>query len=106
MKESELKLQVEQYLEYQMNMGNLLYLRLNSGNFIEVRGETRRRIKGCPKGTADLVVIKDGHAIFLELKSEKGRWSPEQRAFKILAESQGAEYHLIREIEELENILG
>ena len=78
MLESELKLSVEQYLQYGQNQGKWMFLRLNSGDFKEVRGETRRRIKGCPKGTADFIIIKgwypfsalilDTYVFFLELK--------------------------------------
>jgi len=108
MKESEadLKRTVTDYLEYQQNAGKLLYFRLNAGDFIELRGNTRRRVKGCMAGTSDLEIIKDGKPIFIELKSAKGKISPEQNAFKILVEEQGASYSIVRSLEELEKILG
>ncbi len=56
--EAQLKKTVEDYLQYGANQGQWVFLRLNSGDFIETRGETRRRIKGCPKGTADFLVIQ------------------------------------------------
>ena len=59
MLEKDLKRTVEDYLQYQQNQGKLVYLRLNAGDFIEVRGETRRRVKGCPKGTADFLVLQN-----------------------------------------------
>ena len=119
MKEGELKLTVDQYLRFGENMGKWMYLRLNAGDFIEVRGKTRRRIKGCPEGTADFVVIRKDtiqaypthmcveapQVIFLELKSAKGRTSPAQGAFAILVENQGASYHIIRSIEGLMDLL-
>ena len=112
MKEAELKSAVEEYLQYKQNAGELVYLRLNTGEFIELRGDTRRRVKGCPKGTADLLVLMGAggfvgclRVIFLELKSEKGRSSPEQAAFGKLVEMQGCEYHIVRSIEEMEEVL-
>ena len=111
--EGQLKSAVSDYLEIGQNQGKWVYLRLNAGDFIEVRGNTRRRIKGCPKGTADFVVIRAQRGtfrvypkvIFIELKSEKGRWPAEQRAFKKMVEMQGCEYHLIRSFEGLEETL-
>lgn len=125
MKEADLKRAVEDYLQYKQNAGELVFLRLNAGDFIEVRGNTRRRIKGCPKGTADfLVFMKSGEMVwgsrgttknplfqnlgrrlkllFLELKSEKGTQSKEQKEFQEMVENQGASYFLIRSIEEME----
>ena len=121
--EAGLKRTCEDYLTYKMNAGELVYLRLNSGDFIEVRGNTRRRIKGCQKGTADLMVIRrvemhrsagfpifyaqyEPQVIFLELKSAKGKQRPEQGAFQLLIESQGASYHIVRSIEQLISIIG
>jgi len=112
MNESDLKKTCEDYLTYLMNLGKLWFSRLNAGDFIDIRGDSRRRIKGVEKGTADLVVImldthyiKHCRVIFIELKSGKGRWAPEQRAFKIIIEAQGAEYHIVRNFEELERII-
>ena len=107
MKESEadLKRTVTDYLEYQQNAGKLLYFRLNAGDFIELRGNTRRRVKGCMAGTSDLLVVKQGKAIFLELKSDKGKQSPAQGAFQKLVQMQGTSYSIVRSLEELEKIL-
>ena len=106
MREADLKLAAAEYLEYLTNQGYLYADRLNSGEVIEVRGKTRRRIKLCRKGTADFYVLRGGHAIFLECKKGKtGKQSPEQRAFEILVKEQGASYYLIRSIEELDIIL-
>ena len=117
--EADIKRTVADYLEYAQNQGKLYYDRLNSGDFIEVRGQTRRRIKGCRAGTADFFVLKstllwDGvhitripsvRVIFLEIKSAKGKLRTEQKCFKTLVESQGAEFYVIRSIEDLQTIL-
>ena len=122
--EGDLKRSVEDYLQYKMNAGELYFDRLNSGEFIEVRGESRRRIKGCRKGTADFFVLKQQYfdiydnlrwphnlrwprcrTIFLETKGDKGKQTDEQKAFQKLVEMQGAEYHIIRSIEDLEAVL-
>ena len=102
--EGDIKRAVSDYLEYKQNAGELYFDRLNSGSFIEVRGQTRRRVKGCRAGTADFFVLKSGRVIFLEIKSAKGKLRTEQKCFKTLVEGFGAEYYIIRSIEELAEI--
>ncbi len=123
--EGQLKRQVDEYLTYKQNAGELLFLRLNSGDFIDTRGGTRRRIRGCPKGTADFeVIIKERQfvkwvdactyekevlvyckVVFLELKSDTGKQSEEQKDFHDVVEKLGCSYHIIRSIEELESVI-
>ena len=112
MLESDLQKTVTDYLQYQQNLGKLWFTRLNSGSAFVKRGNKYHKIQLCDKGTSDFVVIarktfQFSHAVrpdegaettawfphcktvFIELKSEKGRWPPEQRSFKILVEAQG-----------------
>lgn len=117
--ESELKSCVEDYLQVGTNQGKWLFLRLNSGDFIEVRGATRRRVKGCPKGTADFIVLQANlvnaypthvyinccRTVFLELKSDTGKQTKEQKEFQERAEDHVASYHIIRSLEDLQEIL-
>lgn len=119
MNEAELKRAIEDYLQIGQNQGKWFYLRLNSGDFImtDEGGSFRRRIKGCPKGTADLLVITNNGRydapnkyyaipIFLELKGEKGRQTKEQGEFQDMVEAQGCGYHIIRSVDEVMEILG
>ena len=103
--EGTLKSTVENYLQVLENQGKLIFLRLNSGDFIEVRGNSRRRVKGCPAGTADFEIIVGECTIFLELKSKNGKQNKEQKLFERKVKSFGCEYHIIRSFEELENVL-
>jgi len=110
--EAELKRQIEDYLTYQMNSGKLYFDRLNSGEFIEVRGQSRRRIRGCREGTADFFILTKFQCglwipriIFIEVKSERGKLRPEQGAFKKLVGEQLAEYIVVRNLAELEAVL-
>lgn len=107
LKEADLKLQVEQYLQFKQNKGELFYLRLNSGQTIITNDEgIRRRISGCPPGTADFLVLLGVPIwcwmMFLELKSEKGKQTDEQKEFEATVKKFGAEYRVIRSLEELE----
>lgn len=110
--ESDLKYGVEEYLQYGQNLGKWLMFRLNSGDFvIQEEGKARRRIKGTPKGTADFEVIRripgsmHCRIIFLETKSTDGQQRPEQVEFEQRAREQGAEYYLVRSLDELFSLL-
>ncbi len=126
--EAQIKLAVADYLTYKMNLGELYFDRLNSGEVIVVAGKSRRRIKLCREGTADFIVLmkktfqfchtirpaREGETtawfpyckvIFLEVKSEKGKQRVEQSVFQKIVESFGARYIIIRSIEELAECL-
>ena len=126
--EAEIKNACEEWLQYQQNLGNLFYLRLNSGRAFVKRGDKYYAIQLCEAGTADFFVLKKetlpihhipcesrnlsqatevvfARIIFLEIKSAKGKLRTEQKCFKTLVEGFGAEYYIIRSIEELAEIL-
>lgn len=123
--EAQVKSGVEEYLQYAQNQGKLWYCRLNAGDFIEVRGETRRRIRGAPAGTADYIVIQGGevqmvhliqqrihrtHPIafvtFVECKSSKGKTTKEQEEFAEQVRRLNCKYFIVRDVDELQTALG
>lgn len=106
MSEAALKHTVTDYLQYQMNLGELLFIRLNAGDFIEVRGTTRRRVKGAPAGCPDLLILKGGRTIFVELKAVKGKVSLAQVEFARAVTAQGAEWFEVRDFEGLLAVMG
>jgi hypothetical protein len=61
----------------------------------------RRLPKHTPRGVADIFAIKDGEPIFLEVKSESGKQSPEQEQFEIDAIRAGAIYSVVRSIDDV-----
>uniref|UniRef100_A0A6M3LQD4 VRR-NUC domain-containing protein n=1 Tax=viral metagenome TaxID=1070528 RepID=A0A6M3LQD4_9ZZZZ len=117
MKESEVLRACEDYLQYQRNQCKLWFTRLNSGD-IFMEG---RRFKGAGKGTADLMVVQSfkiparietlelnvlaTNVIFIECKSSTGKQSPDQRAFQEEVEALGCGYFLVRDLNELEEII-
>lgn len=106
LKEADIKHAVIDYLQIGANMGKWIFLRLNSGDFIEVRGETRRRIKGCEKGTPDILVLRSGFVPrFIEIKSPVGKLSPDQKGMKERLETQDCEVYVVRSFEEAQEIL-
>mgnify|MGYP001575991124 CR=1 FL=1 len=120
--EAEVKRAVADRLEIGQAQGHWLYHRLNAGDFIIVEGERRRRVKGQGKGCADFVVIQpwvmkfqkrtiispDYHTTrvtYLELKTAKGRQSLDQVDFEVMVKRMNCRYFIIRDADNLEEIL-
>ena len=56
---------------------------------------------GAYKGIPDLIAVRDGRVIFIELKTARGRQSDYQRKFQADLEAAGGEYVLCRGVDEL-----
>ena len=112
--EGSLKSTVKDYLQLLENQGKLWFTQLNAGGIV-IEGEKRRYFQGVKRGTADFEVIMEvddkyygrsyPRAIFLELKSEKGKQTKEQKEFEQSVKDFGCEYHIVRTLEELESVL-
>ena len=67
------------------------------------RGAKRQAIlvgMGVHRGFADLMVLCDSRVLFLELKSLKGRLSPNQEAFRDTVLAQGFGWALVRSVDD------
>ena len=67
------------------------------------RGAKRQAIlvgMGVQAGFADLMVLCDSRVLFLELKSLKGRLSPNQEAFRDTVLAQGFGWALVRSVDD------
>lgn len=92
-------------------------IRLNSGLRIEEHNGKRRAIHMCAAGTADIVacVTVSGNfkgcpvqwvePFFFEIKSETGRQSAVQASFERQVKDAGAQYFVIRSVENLKDVL-
>lgn len=56
---------------------------------------------GVYRGITDLIAVKDGRVIFLELKTRTGRQSEHQKKFQADIETHGGEYVLSRGVDDL-----
>lgn len=56
---------------------------------------------GVYRGITDLIAVKDGRVLFIELKTKTGRQSDHQRKFQADLEHAGGEYVLCRGVDEL-----
>lgn len=76
-------------------------------NQIPVYEPTRKVFRAMPKyskkGVPDLILIKDGWFIGLEVK-DKGKQSKDQKEFETGCKKAGAEYYLVRSIDDLKEI--
>ncbi len=57
---------------------------------------------GCYLGVTDLIAVKDGRVLFIELKTARGRQSQHQKKFQADLEAAGGEYILCRGVDELQ----
>ncbi|MEN8980999.1 MAG: VRR-NUC domain-containing protein [Planktotalea arctica] len=67
------------------------------------RGARRQAIlvgMGVYPGFADLVILCEGRALFLELKSPTGRLTPAQEAFRVAVLAQGFGWALVRTLDD------
>lgn len=60
---------------------------------------------GMLSGVSDLILVFLNTVLFIECKSKKGRQSIEQINFQKRIESLGFKYYIIRELEELKDII-
>jgi hypothetical protein len=53
------------------------------------------------KGIADLVIVKSGRVVWIEVKTKTGRLSPWQEAFRQAIANAGGEYVVARSVEDV-----
>ena len=76
----------------------------NGGSYNQKRGKFIFSSSRTP-GVSDIIVAYKGIAIAIEVKSEAGRQSPDQKAFEALWTNAGGYYTVARSIEDVENFL-
>ncbi len=101
MKETEIQATICDYLA----LKRYFFWRQNTApTFDKARNVYRAMPKYAMRGVADIIIIKDGKAIFLEVKNEKGRQSEHQKDFEWAAVQAGATYKIVRSIEDVQRI--
>jgi hypothetical protein len=102
MKESQIQTAIEQYLRLMENMGQLVYIKQNSG--ATKIGE--RFIRYGKAGAPDFMVyLLDGRCVHLEVKNEKGKQNPNQLEYQAKIEKLGHRYCIVRSVDEVENLI-
>jgi hypothetical protein len=68
--------------------------------------ETKRKINtGLLKGASDLIVVLPNKILFIEIKTEKGVQSENQKDFQNRIEILGFQYYLVRSLEQFQNLI-
>lgn len=89
MTENALQLWIKQYYQYR----NWIVIRVQAGKWQTIDGNW---MVGADKGAPDLILINpDGDIYFTEVKTEKGKQSPEQLEWEKRASERGLKYVLI-----------
>lgn len=87
------------WLDLQEKLGKLFYQRVNNTPIYDAAiGKYRKLAKGVKPGFPDIYVLKDGKSIFLEVKSNDGDQSKDQKTMQFNLEKHGAEYYVVRSL--------
>lgn len=84
---------------------DVLAFHVPNGEKRDPRTAAKLQAMGVRPGVSDLVVIVGGRAHFIELKTEKGRVSVDQKVFLADAETAGCTTHVVRSMKELGDAL-
>jgi hypothetical protein len=99
--EGETQSAICEYLERRRHF----FFRINNTPIYDARrGIFRAQPKYTPRGVADILVVKNGKAIFIEVRREKGKMSPEQHEFGRNVVLAGGDYHIVRSIDDVQRI--
>lgn len=60
---------------------------------------------GLVAGVSDLIIIQPNRVLFVELKIDKGKQSDNQKEFEQIVTNLGFEYHLVRSLEQFQEII-
>ena len=75
-----------------------------SGKIIRPNGSTGY-VQNSKKGSPDLILCKNGLWIGIELKTEDGKQSPDQREAEKCIREAGGLYFIVRDVDEMEHVL-
>ena len=101
-KESEIQSGIIDFLSILEEQGKLFFQRTNNTTVYDPVGKRFRSLsKGQKKGFPDILVLKKGKAIGIEVKTSIGKQSKEQKAIEKSFIKQGMEYYVVRSIEDV-----
>lgn len=102
MKEGDIQVSICEYLEWKRHF----FWRQNSSGSFYAGEDGSRQFRKPPKyaknGVPDIIVIKDGKFIGLEVKTPKGRQSDAQKEFERDVTAAGGCYNIVTSIEDVQ----
>lgn len=101
--EKDIQKQIIQWLKWQKD---IYFIRNNSfaGKIVRPNGSCGW-VNNAKRGSPDVVLLKDGQFIGLEIKTKQGRISDAQREAQKAIQACGGQYYVVRNLEEVINIL-
>lgn len=90
---------------YQRLYVNCLIFSIPNGGLRDKRTAMLMKSTGLLSGASDLIVIHFGAVMFVELKTDTGIQSDEQKAFQLRVNQCGYPYYLCRSLEQFKQIL-
>lgn len=106
MKETDYQRLIIDYLTVLEKQNKLWFQRTNNTAIYDPVGKKFRSLsKGQKKGFPDIIVFMNGKTIGLEIKTPTGRQSAEQKIMEQKMKEQGAEYYVVKSLEEVKQII-
>lgn len=97
---------VARYLDLALGgIPDCIWWAVPNGGFRDVRTASKLKAEGVKPGVSDIMVLWGGRLICIELKTAKGRQSPEQKEWADAATCAGAAYYVARSVEDVEEFL-
>lgn len=104
MKETDIQYTICAYLSYK----HYFFWRQNSSGSFYTGKDGSRRFRKPPvyakNGVPDIILIKKGKFIGLEVKGPRGRQSKAQKEFQEGLEEAGGKYHIVRSLEDVQEL--
>ncbi len=101
MKETEILYSICEYLEWKKHF----FWRNNVIPVYSIKNKAYIRMpKYSRTGLPDIIVIRDGFTIGLEVKKDKGKQSPNQKELEKEWKEAGGEYYVVKSIDDVRNI--
>lgn len=85
-----------QILDYLTLKGYTCWRQNSSGIYDQKLGRYRKLSRYAVSGISDIIVLSDGRAYFIEVKTEKGRQSDDQKLFQEFVERADCVYYIAR----------
>ena len=104
MKESQIQSIIIDYLIYLEGQGKLFFQRTNNTPIYQ-ENRYRRLAKGQKKGFPDIILCYRGTFIGLEVKTETGKQSKEQKWNQRKIIDNGGHYFIVRSLDDVKEIL-
>lgn len=101
--EKEIQLSILDYLAFRQNSGKFMFWRQNTVPVFD-KGHYRPMPKHSKNGVPDIILVRYGVFIGLEVKRPGGKLSVSQEAFKQELERAGGQYYVVTSIDDVQKL--